>query len=168
MVALFREAAERAKFIVVAPDSRVAPNGQPSWEVPDHPGETTEDRAHIRHCVDEVLTMPGVQVDRGRTLAVGHSGGASTAPYEASVEEFYTGFAVLHGGAFVSGLGPRRPRGWFSTGSCDPIRPPRGVQDAAEAVKAAGFGDVTYHEFAGGHGVGRDEVAAVVSWWLGR
>lgn len=59
MMDLFRGSAERERFIVVAPDSRVAPNGQPSWQVPDRPGDTSEDHGHIRRCVDEVLAMPG-------------------------------------------------------------------------------------------------------------
>ncbi|MGH7439221.1 MAG: alpha/beta hydrolase [Polyangiaceae bacterium] len=167
MVNLFRDSAERRQFIVVAPDSRIAPNGQPSWEVPSHPGETTEDRAHIQHCVDEVLALSGVRVDTSSTLIVGHSGGGSTAPYEASVESLYSAFAVLHGGAFVGGLGARRPRGWFSTGSGDGIRPPAMVRGAAEQIRRAGFDDVTYRDVPGGHEVGNEEVSAVVGWWLG-
>jgi len=167
MVRLFRAAAEQKVFIVVAPDSRIAPNGQASWEVPDHPGDTTEDHPHIRRCVDEVLAMPGVAVDRARVLVAGHSGGASTAPYEASVDGLYTAFAVLHGGVFVGGLGAWRPRGWFSTGIGDTLRPPQGLQEAAAQVKGAGAADVVYREFPGGHGVGPEEMRALLEWWLG-
>jgi poly(3-hydroxybutyrate) depolymerase len=168
MVAAFRTLAEHDRFIVVAPDSRIAPNGQFSWQVPDRPGDTSEDHGHIRRCVDEVLAMPGVQVDPDRTLVAGHSGGASTAPYEASVDELYGAFAVLHGGVFASGLGPRRPRGWFSTGSNDSVRPPSGVQDAAEQVRRAGFENVVYREFPEGHEVRGDEIQTLVEWWLRR
>ncbi len=159
--------AESDWFIVVAPDSRVAPNGQPSWEVPDHPGEETEDRAHVRACVDEVLAMPGVRIDETRALVAGHSGGASSAPYLASVDPLYTAFAVLHGGVFVSGLGGRRPRGWLSTGVLDPLRPPGGVRAAAEELHVAGFSDVVYREFPGGHDIGEEELHDLLSWWLG-
>lgn len=169
MVDLFRAAAERERFIVVAPDSRISPTGQPSWQVPDGPGDgPTEDHGHIRRCVDEVLDMPGVRVDIERVLVAGHSGGASTAPYEASVDELYRAFAVLHGGVFAGGLGPRRPRGWFSTGSSDSMRPPRGVREAADQVRRVGFADVVYREFPEGHEVGGEEVRAVVEWWLGK
>jgi phospholipase/carboxylesterase len=166
MVGLFRAAAEQEGFIVVAPDSRIAPNGQASWEVADRPGETTADHAHIRRCVDEVLALPGVTVDRTQVLVAGHSGGRSTAPYEASVEGLYTAFAVLHGGVFVGGLGLRRPRGWFSTGAGDSLRPPRSVQGAVAQVKGAGFADVAYREFPGGHEVGPEELRALLGWWL--
>lgn len=103
-----------------------------------------------------------------RTLIAGHSGGASTAPYEASVDDLYGAFAVLHGGVFVGGLGARRPRGWFSTGSNDSLRPPRAVRDGADRVRGAGFVNVVYREFPGWHEVGGEEVRTVVEWWLGR
>ena len=39
------------------------------------------------------------------------------APYLATTEEALSAFAVLHGGAFPGGFGPRRVPGWFSTGT---------------------------------------------------
>lgn len=167
MVALFRDAAERERFTIVAPDSRIAPNGQLSWQVPDQAGDTTEDLGHIQRCVAEVRAMPGVVVDGTHTIIVGHSGGASTAPYVASVDDLYGAFAVLHGGVFVGGLGPRRPRGWFSTGDQDPIRPPAGVQSAADSARGIGLG-VELHVFHEGHDVGAEERRAVIAWWLRR
>ena len=113
------------------------------------------------------LSMPDVAVDRARVLVAGHSGGASTAPYEASVDGLYSAFAVLHGGVFVGGLGSWRPRGWFSTGTGDTLRPPQGVQEAAGQVKGVGSADVVYREFPGGHGVGHEEMRALLEWWLG-
>ena len=106
-VHLLQPLADRAGFIVVAPDSRIAPNGQPSWEVPSHRDETTADTEHVRLCVDEVQSLPGVNVDPDRVLVLGHSGGGSTAAYEASVDPMYSAFAVLHGGVFAGGLGDR-------------------------------------------------------------
>jgi poly(3-hydroxybutyrate) depolymerase len=167
MVGLFRKAAESQRFVIVAPDSRIAPNGQPSWEVPSKPGETTEDADHIRRCVDELRAMPGVRIDDARTLIAGHSGGASTAPYVASTDELYSAFAVLHGGAFPGGLGPRRVRGWFSTGDSDPLRPASRVGADASAVRAAGFDAVVFRTFKGGHDVGPEELDALMRWWLG-
>ena len=84
MVRFFREAAEREKFIVVAPDSRLAPDGKDSWEVGDHAGEITPDLLHVRACVAELLAMPGVRLDPTHVLIAGHSGGGSTAPYVAT------------------------------------------------------------------------------------
>jgi predicted esterase len=167
MIALFREAAERGTFLVLAPDSRRSPGGQFTWQVGDHPGDMTEDLEHIGRCLDELRAMPGVQIDLARVLIAGHSGGASEAPYVASSREPYSAFAVLHGGVFATGLGPRHVRGWFSTGDADPIRPPAGVQRAAEDARKTGFGDIVYREFHEGHDVGPEEVSALVTWWLG-
>ena len=167
MVGLFADAAERRKFIVVAPDSRRRPDAVLTWEVGDKSGEVTPDFEHIRACLAEVTAMPGVSVDAGHVLIVGHSGGASTAPYVATNAEPYTAFAVLHGGVFPGGLGSRRVRGWFSTGTADPIRPPGGVQDAADSVRRLGFQDVLYREFGEGHQAGPQELQALLAWWLG-
>jgi len=87
MVHVFRQAAEREKFLVVAPDSRATPDGKDGWEVGDHAGEVTADYLHIQACVAEVLAMPGVRIDPAHVLIAGHSGGGSTAPYVATNEE---------------------------------------------------------------------------------
>jgi predicted esterase len=168
MVSFLQDSAEREKFVVVAPDSRFAPNGQATWQVPSEQGEKTDDFDHIRRCVQEVLALPGVEIDRTRTLIFGHSGGASTAPYVASNDDFFTAFAVLHGGAFVGGLGPRRPRGWVSTGDADPLRPPQAVQTAAQDLRHAGFNAIVYKTYGGGHDIGPMELEDLISWWLGR
>ena len=167
MVGRFRSAAEQRKFIVVGPDSRISPDGQRTWQVPDQPNDTTEDSGHIRRCLDEVRSMAGVLIDPARTLIAGHSGGGSTAPYMASVDRDFSSFAVLHGGVFAGGLGPRRTRGWFSTGDADGLRPISGVQRAAEAVGRLGFGPVVLRTFHEGHEIGDDELRELVAWWLG-
>jgi predicted esterase len=168
VVGVFREAAERRGFLVLAPDSRISPGGQYTWQVGDHAGDVTEDLEHIGRCLDELRAMPGVRIDPKYVLIAGHSGGASEAPYVASNREPYTAFAVLHGGVFASGLGARHVRGWFSTGDADPLRSPAEVQRAAEDTRRAGFGDVVYREFHEGHDIGPKEVEALLTWWLGR
>ena len=168
MVRFFREAAEREKFIVVAPDSRMPPDGQDSWDVGDHPGEITPDYVHVKACVAEVLAMPRVSIDPTRVLIAGHSGGASTAPYVATNEEPYTAFAVLHGGVFASGLGKRKVRGWFSTGLSDAMRGPAGVEQAANRAKSAGVTQVEYRVYPGGHEIGDREITELLEWWLKR
>src|SRR5256885_3949886 len=49
-------------------------------------------------------------------LIAGYSGGGSSAPYIASNRPPFTHTAVLHGGVFAGGIGPRRMPAWFSTG----------------------------------------------------
>jgi phospholipase/carboxylesterase len=166
ILSTFRGEAERRKIIVVAPDSGRSPNGTYTWEVGSRPGEITGDFEHIRRCLAEVLSMPGVKVDGARVLIAGHSGGASTAPYVSTNAEPYTAFAVLHGGAFPGGLGTRPVRGWFSTGDADPLRPPAAVQAAASSVERAGLGDVRFRTFPGGHAIESDELRALLAWWL--
>jgi poly(3-hydroxybutyrate) depolymerase len=166
-IAAFRSLADQDGFAILAPDSRVSPSGELTWQVGDHPGDVTDDRRHVMSCLQEMLVGEHLAIDPAHVLAVGHSGGGSSAPYLATNEEPFTAFAVLHGGAFPGGFGARRMAGWFSTGSADPIRPPPTVQSAADATRAAGF-DVSIRVFPGGHGLGEDERAAVVKWWLGR
>jgi poly(3-hydroxybutyrate) depolymerase len=167
MVSMLRAVADRYRFIVVAPDSRRSPGGDFTWEVPDHPGETTEDQGHIARCVEEVLARPGVRVDPGKTLIAGHSGGASTAAYMASVDDFYGAFAVLHGGVFAGGLGKKKARGWFSTGVSDGLRSPASVRQAAQQASGAGLGPIVYREYPGGHELSARELQELVEWWLG-
>jgi poly(3-hydroxybutyrate) depolymerase len=166
MVSLLRPAADRYRFIVVAPDSRRSPAGDFTWEVPSNPGETTEDQSHVARCVQEVLAMPGIRVEPGKTLIAGHSAGASTAAYEASVDDSYGAFAVLHGGVFAGRLNARPVRGWFSTGTADAIRPPAVVRRAVDQAMRAGLGPIVYREFQEGHEVGTQELDALVEWWL--
>jgi len=168
MVALFRSAAEREKFIVVGPDSNLTTSGVATWSVPDHPGDTSVDSEHIRRCVSEVRSMREVVVDETRVLVAGLSGGGSTAPYTASVDEPYSAFAVLHGGVFAGGLGGRRVRGWFSTGDSDALRPPPGVEAAAQQLRGAGFAQIEYRVFREGHVVGDEELRELLAWWLQR
>ena len=167
MVALFRALADERKFIIVAPDSRVSPQGQATWEVGSRPDDVTEDLQHALDCLDEVKALPGVRVDPAHVLAVGFSGGASSAPYIASREAVFTAYAVLHGGAFRGGLGSNRVRGWFSTGTQDPVRPPATVRRDAAAVATQGLPTPVVHVYPGGHGVSDAEQRELVDWWLG-
>jgi phospholipase/carboxylesterase len=166
MVSLFRAEAEREGFIVVAPDSRAAPNGQFTWQVGDTVGEITEDVEHIRRCIAEVRAMAGVRIDVEHVLVAGHSGGGSTAPYVATNDDLFTAFAVLHGGAFPGGFGSHPVRGWFSTGSADLLRSPARVRQAALDAKPAVAGQIIYREFAGGHDVSELEASELIRWWL--
>jgi predicted esterase len=163
----FRALADESGFAILGPDSRAAPDGSLTWEVGDHPGDITDDRRHVMACLHEMLEGEHLDLDPAHILAVGHSGGGSSAPYLATNEEPFTAFAVMHGGAFPGGFGARRVRGWFSTGSADSIRPPAMVGAAAEDTRRAGL-EVGMRVFNGGHEMGEEERAEIVRWWLGR
>ena len=157
------DAARERGFAIVAPDSRVSPQGQYTWEVGTEPGESTPDLVHAQDCLAEVLAM---SVTAGPLLAAGHSGGASSAPWLGSVDDRFGHVAILHGGVFPSGLGPERPAAWLSTGEDDTARPPAELAGYAQELQDLGF-DVTNTVFPGGHGVSAEEQTAVLDWWLG-
>lgn len=160
----FVDMAEERRVILLAPDSRRSPQGTLTWQVGDS-GEITPDFHHTQAAVAEILALPGVRIDPGHVLAVGYSGGGSSAPYVATWDARFTAFAVLHGGVFPGGLGTNRVPGWFSTGDADDVRSPATVRQAAESVgtKAA---SIQFHTFAGGHELTHAELEALTDWWL--
>jgi len=166
MVNVFRPLAEARTFAIVAPDSRVSPDGQFTWEVGNQAGEVTPDVTHALACLDELTDSLGVTLDPSFLLAAGHSGGASSAPYVASNNDDFTGFAILHGGVVAGGIGDHIVRGWLSTGEDDDIRPPDGLEDAADYLQGLGFDDLTVSLYPGGHGIDSTEAADLIDWWL--
>ena len=167
MINTFRTLAEERGFAIVAPDSRVSPDGQFAWEVGNQPGEVTPDVTHALACLDELTGSLEVALDPAYLLAAGHSGGASSAPYIATNNMPFTAFAVLHGGVVAGGIGDRLLPGWLSTGEDDEIRPPEGVEEAAAYLQSLGFTDLTVTFFPGGHWIEGDESAGLIDWWLG-
>ena len=99
-------------------------------------------------------------------MAIGFSGGGSSAPYFATNYDDCTAFAVLHGGVFTGGIGDNITAGWFSTGTQDSVRTPSSVESAAESMKSLGFSDVVYYDFDGGHSLISSEKKALIDWWL--
>lgn len=168
MIASFGRLSDEIPFVIVAPDSRVSPDGAITWQVGDRSYEITGDYLHALACIDEVIAIPGVRIDMQHIIAVGFSGGGSSAPYIATRESMFTAFAVLHGGVFTGGLGKNRIPGWFSTGDDDPMRPPDMVGQAAEETRNVGFAPITFRTFPGAHGLLDDEKRALLAWWLGR
>jgi len=166
MVTTLRPYADTSSFIIVAPDSRVSPQGDYTWEVGSEPGEVTEDLLHTQACLEEVLGLPGVTWNETDLLAAGYSGGGSSAPYMATNDDRFTASATLHGGVFVGGLGDNIIPAWFSTGEDDSMRPPDHVEGMAADMEAAGFPDVEFHVFPGGHELTAAELEGVVEWWL--
>jgi phospholipase/carboxylesterase len=158
----FRALAEARGIILLAPDSGRSPNGAYNWQVPDGPGDSTPDQAHVAACLAEVFAAPGLRVDRERVLALGHSGGGSSAAYIATTDARFHAFAVLHGGVFAGGLGTHRVPGWFSTGTEDPLRPPAVVERAAAAAGAHAT-TVTTHLYPGGHAMSEAELRDVIA-----
>ncbi len=159
--------AEKYHFIIVAPDSRYHPIYGYTWEVGTEPGEITPDYLHALACMDEVLAFPYVSIDSRHVLAVGFSGGGSSAPYIASNSTRFTASATLHGGVFTSGLGGNKIRPWFSTGQGDTIRTPAHVQGQADSMMYAGFPNVEFHVYSGGHELIAMEIEEMTIWWLG-
>jgi len=163
VVTRLRALADRQGFIALAPDS-VSVAGVWLTQA-DAPGPG-EDQRHVVASVREVLAVPEARVDRARVLLAGFSVGGGMAAYLASREDVFTAFAVLHGHVPVDALGPRRVRGWLSTGDRDGRRTAEQVRATAEQVRRAGFADVTMRVFRGDHALSDEELAALVGWWL--
>jgi predicted esterase len=166
IVNAFLPLAEQRGIVLLAPDSGRSPDGSYNWQVPDQPGETTPDQQHARACLDEAFATPGLAIDTAHVLAAGHSGGASSAAYQATNDPRFRAFAVLHGGVFPRGLGENRVPGWFSTGTDDALRPPEVVKRAA-AASAPHAGTITVRLYPGAHALIESEMADLFAWWLG-
>ena len=54
-----------------------------------------------------------------------------------------------------------------TTGAYATLELHRWVQDMADDMEAAGFPDVEFHLFPGGHQMSEEEREALVAWWLG-
>ena len=164
MLLRLRVLAEREGFIVAAPDSV---NVAGVWTVGQRPDEPTEDVRHVMDSVREVMTIPGVRIDRARVLIAGYSVGGAVAPYLASREDLFTAFAVLHGHVSMGSLGPRRVRGWLSTGEGDRVRTVAFTKDTADHMtRRAGFPAIEMRVFRGDHALQDDELSELVAWWL--
>ena len=162
-----RAFAKAHHFVIVAPDSRRSPRGDFTWEPGDQPGQVTPDLTHTVDCVDWVRVHGRLTFDSSRVLIAGFSSGGSSAPYIATNQPLFTHTAVLHGGVFPGGIGPRRIPAWFSTGETDRYRPVALVQQSVDALSALGFTAVTFRTYPGGHELSEDEMRDLVDWWLG-
>ena len=166
MVELFRALSIQHHFAIVAPDSRRSPTGEWTWQVGQRPSEVTPDLTHISACLSEFEQRFSERLDGSRTLIAGYSGGGSSAPYVATRVPKFAAFAVLHGGVFAGGLGEIAVRGWFSTGSLDPMRPPAHVRHALAQAQERGLHQLVYREFPVEHGLLDEEKRALIDWWL--
>ncbi|MFA6529161.1 MAG: hypothetical protein WCT46_06520, partial [Candidatus Gracilibacteria bacterium] len=166
MLNYFVDLAEEKSFIIVAPDSRISPNGDYTWEVGSSEGEVTEDYTHMTDCIAEVAAISGVSFDEDFVMAAGFSGGASSAPYYATNENWFTHFAILHGGVFTGGMGDNIIPGWLSTGDSDTLRTPDMFEGYVADLEDAGYTDLTYNVYSEGHELGDLELRELVEWWL--
>ena len=166
MASLFEEHAHARGFVIVAPDSRVSPQGDFTWEVGTDPGEITPDLLHAVACFDEVLGRGDAPLDTAAVLAAGYSGGASSAPYLATNHPPLRSFAILHGGLFPDALGDNPVTGWLSTGDDDPLRPPAELAGHTATLQGLGY-TVELHTYPGGHELGETERDELIDWWLG-
>ena len=161
MILHLRALAEREKFIAVAPDS-VSIAG--AWLIEQGSAGVTEDHRHVVGCVGEVLALRDVRVDRTHILIAGFSVGGGAAAYIASHEDLFTAFAVLHGHVVLDGMGPRRVRGWLSTGDRDRFRTVEYIRTLADHLtRREGFPEVEARVFRAGHTLREDELAALVA-----
>lgn len=167
MVNYFQDLAEEKGFIIVAPDSRVSPDGDYTWQVGMGSGDISEDYTYTTTCIAEVEAMDGVSFDENFILAAGFSGGASSAPYYATNEDRFTHFAILHGGVFTSGMGDNVIPGWLATGEDDTLRTPDMMESYVTDLQNAGFTDLTYTVYPGGHELTEQERTELIEWWLG-
>jgi phospholipase/carboxylesterase len=167
-IPVFRSVAQARRFAIIAPDSRQSPTGQLTWQVGDRPGDVTPDLTHTLSCIEWVRAQRGLVIDPSRVLIAGYSGGGSSAPYIASNRPPFTHLAVLHGGVFPGGIGPRRMPAWFSTGEQDSYRPVALVKQAADALSGLGFTAVSFRAYPGGHELSDAEVRDLIAWWLGQ
>lgn len=166
MVNEFIDEAEAHGFIIVAPDSRISPNGDYTWEVGTMSGEITEDYTHVLNCIAEVDNMAAVTFSETKVMAAGHSGGGSSTAYISTNEARFTHFAILHGNVFISGFGDYKPKGWVSTGDNDTEFTDSYVQSSiVDPLQDAGF-SVTYNIYSGEHILIEDEKAELIDWWL--
>jgi poly(3-hydroxybutyrate) depolymerase len=166
MILRLSELAEREGFIAVAPDSV---NVAGVWVVRQRPNDVAEDYRHVMGCVREVLALPGVRIDLAHVLIAGFSVGGSAAPFIASHEDLFTAFAVLHGHVVLDGMGPRRVRGWLSTGDRDRLRTVEYIRSAADhMMRREGFSEVEIRVFRVDHTLQETELNALVAWWLHR
>jgi predicted esterase len=167
LITIFRDIAKERRFAIVAPDSRSLPVGL-TWEVGDKQGDVTPDLTHILSCMDWVRTEMHLAIDSAHILIAGFSAGGSNAPYIASNRPGFTHAAVLHGGVFPGGIGPRRVPTWFSTSEQDRYRPVELVRQAAASLSALGFNDVTFRSYPGRHDLSDAELRDLIDWWLGQ
>lgn len=164
---VFRPLAKQRHFAIVAPDSRRSPQGDFTWQPGDRQGEVTPDLTHTIDCIDWVLMHGHLVLDSAHVLIAGFSGGGSSAPYIGSNQPIFTHIAVLHGGVFPGGIGPRRTPAWLSTGEADRYRPVALVQQSADALSGLGYSRVTVQAYPGGHELSESELRDLIDWWLG-
>ena len=164
---IFRPLAKQRHFAIVAPDSRRSPQGDFTWQPGDRQGEVTPDLTHTIDCIDWVRMHGHLVLDSSHVLIAGFSAGGSSAPYIGSNQPIFTHIAVLHGGIFPGGIGPRRMPAWISTGEGDRYRPVALVQQSADDLSALGYSAVTFRSYPGGHDLSEPELRDLIDWWLG-
>ena len=168
MIALGRSLAARAPLI--APRGRVSEGGMARFftRAPSDPfrfPDLVERTRELAGFVDEARTARGLS---GRpVVAVGYSNGANVAT---SLLLRHPG--VLSGAALLRGLLPAAPpegldlsgvRVLVAAGREDALIPPAAAERLLTALRAHGA-DVTERWAPGGHGLTREDLAAVAAW----
>jgi len=169
MISVLSRYADERRFFLLAVDSGYVEELHAfTWRVGNGAADDTSDLLHARACLSEALERLGSRVTDGGWLAIGHSGGGSSAPYFATRDARFSAYAVLHGGVYPKGLGGHHARGWFSTGLDDTVRPALELRGRVEDLRSSrSADDITLKLFAGGHEMGPQELRAVMDFWLG-
>lgn len=155
-LALWRDVADAAGLVVVAPASR-----RRTWDV--LVGGFGPDVAFLDAALGHVLRR--VEIDSKKVAISGFSDGAS---YALSLGlgngDLFTHCAAFSPG-FVAELAPQdRPRCFVSHGLRDTVLPIDSCsRRIVPALRHRGY-DVDYREFDGGHTVPADQVAAATAW----
>lgn len=166
IVNAFAKFGNEYQFIIVAPSSRLSPEGVATWEIGDGPNEKSEDFFHAVNCLNEVREFEGVQIDETQILALGYSAGGTFAPYFATNGDTAHQFASLHNALHIPSLGSRIMPGWLSTGLSDPLSPPEELLVSLGALEELGYGEILFKTYNTDHSLVVPELRDVIKWWL--
>lgn len=166
MVSLLRGWAEKYQFAVVGVDSR----NRWRWQVADSIDLPTQDTIHSMACLDYVLNLPGVKIDRRRITTFGVSMGGYIAASLATHYPIFSTGIISHSRFLLNEIGPYNRPLWLSTGTQDPILfPKRGVYLMQSLRKARPrFPAVSFHTYRTGHcwTCRPEELNDLIHWWL--
>lgn len=166
MIDFFRPSANELSFAILAPESPAVDGGF-AWAGADQPDNLERDLKHIQACVRKMKETTKVEIDPKKVLLAGYSGGAALATYAATREPMVGAFAALRGTTVAEPIGAHRPRGWFSAGDTDTLRPLDHVRKAADQFREqASEAPVEFRTYSGGHAMTAEERRDVVNWWL--
>jgi len=163
-IGIYRKLADEYKFIIIAPDSHLNMN----WYVPsDTTKSFTTDFWHILACYRYVRDLKNVRFNKRKILVAGNSRGGYAAISFATRTTFPTHGMVTHSNWYYYQTGNHKVPIWCSTGTTDPLFPPREMRTHIDYFKQRRPGwDITLKAFYGGHTqYNKGELKASIDWW---